>query len=209
MNGVLSLKKEARAFFRSKRAGLSEKERHSLDASLCQRIICTEAYADSDVVLLYYPIKNEPDLLAVARHALSKGKRVAFPVSDTESFTLGFYFIRDLSELVPGAYSIPEPSKDAERFCVGEGERALCIVPALSYDRNGFRIGYGRGFYDRFLAEFDGVSLGAAYSDFLVDSLPGENTDVSVDVIITEKEEIFTDGKQRKSEQALEKQNIW
>ena len=195
MDAILDKKREARAIFREKRRSLDPKKKAFLDEALCQRLISCEAYASADVILAYYPIKNEPDVLPIVRDALSRGKRVAFPISDTEGFELDFRFVRSLDDMVCGSYAIPEPTTDAEGFSSGESSKALCIVPGLAFDRDGFRIGYGKGFYDRFLSGFGGVSVGLLYEEFLTERLPREKTDAAVDIIMTEKEEILTHGK--------------
>ena len=98
-----------------------------------------------------------------------------------------------LDELERGAYSIPEPRADAEVF--SHRRHALCIVPALAFDRRGFRLGYGGGYYDKFLKEFDGVSLGVTYDALIADKLPTGVYDVPVDVIITERRSIIPNAK--------------
>lgn len=184
-----------RKVYRAKRGAIDENTKALIDAELCRRVTSCDAYISAEVVLAYYPIKNEPDVLLIVKDALSKGKRVAFPISDPENFELDFRYVSSLEDMVCGEYSIPEPEPTAERFLNDASSKALCIVPGLSFDRNGFRIGYGKGFYDRFLSRFEGVSVGLLAHGLLADELPRENTDMAVDVIITEKEEIFTYGK--------------
>ena len=90
---------------------------------------------------------------------------------------------------------------DAENNPVYEGEaQALCVVPALAFDSTGNRLGYGKGFYDRFLINFIGLSVGITFDELKCNSLPHENTDISVDIIITDKEIILTPGMLEKFE---------
>ena len=112
---------------------------------------------------------------------------MAFPISDPKTCTLSFRLVSSLSELSPGAYGIFEPTADAP-FAENDF-LTLCVVPAVSFDRFGFRLGYGKGFYDRFLADFHGKSVGLIDSRLLTDSLPRDEFDKSVDLIITEREE--------------------
>ncbi len=191
MSSVTEKKIMARAAFKEKRRMLDALERERLDRELCHRIISSEKYKTATTVLAYYPIKNEPDILPVVRDALRQGKRVAFPVSDRNTFSLSFHTVSSLDEMSDGAYSIPEPSQASAPLGDKDWEDAICIVPALAYDRQGYRIGYGKGFYDRFLSQFSGVSVGIAYDGTLCDILPRESTDRRVDIIITEKEEII------------------
>ena len=189
MSDVLKLKKETRKIFFEKRKALTLSERELRDKILFDKTVSLDAYKNAEILLAYYPVKNEPNILPIVEHALMSGKKVAFPISDPEEFSLRFAFVGDLSELVSGTYSIPEPTTAAQRYV--NNEMTLCIVPGLAFDRKGKRIGYGKGYYDRFLGVFFGISLGICYSDFLVDSLPVEKTDVSLDMIISDKEDIF------------------
>ena len=189
MNDIINNKIVARKELHSIRNGLSEEYRSYCDSLLFFKTINSDAYNSSDIILAYYPVKSEPGIIPIIDRALEDGKRVAMPVSDTENFTLTFRYINSLSDLHKGAYSIPEPLPNALEY-KGE-DNALCIVPALAFDRRGVRIGYGKGFYDRFLESFGGVTLGLCYSKLLVEELPAEKTDASVDIIITEKEEII------------------
>ena len=188
-------KKEIRRHFVDMRKSISAEDKAALDSLLFEKTVSQKSYIDAEYVLVYYPIKNEPDILRIAEDALKKGKKVAFPRSNTKEFTLDFGVIDSLDELVCGAYSIPEPSSLSVSYV--DNDKTLCIVPGLAFDRNGKRIGYGKGYYDRFLKDFGGVSVGLCYSQFLVDSLPVDDYDISVDIIISDKEEIFINGKQK------------
>lgn len=159
------------------------------DASLLEKTVSSDVYKNAKILLVYYPVKNEPDILPIVRHALSVGKKVAFPISNPDGFVLEFGFVKSLDELVSGTYSIPEPPRSSDRYV--NVPETLCIVPGLAFDREGKRIGYGKGYYDRFLESFSGVSLGLCYGEFLTDQLPVEDTDISLDIIISDKEEIF------------------
>ena len=192
MQDIIERKKEARQKYRTLRNAMSDDYKKNADEVLFSKTVNCKAYADADTVLAFYPIKNEPDVLKIVQKALSDKKRVAFPISNTNDYTLCFKYVDSLDELVSGAYSIPEPKASAEDFC--PAGRVLCLVPALAFDRNGRRIGYGKGFYDRFLAGFDGTSLGLSYDELLADDLPHEATDKKIDMIFTEKEEIIING---------------
>ena len=141
-------------------------------------------YADADILLLYFPARSEPDLTPLARLAWRDGKRVAFPISRTDSLTLDFRIISSLDKLSTGAYGIPEPCENAPRATLTE--RTLCVVPALAVDRDGYRLGYGKGYYDRFLSSFVGRSLVAIHSSLVCERLPRNDTDIPLNTIITE-----------------------
>lgn len=133
---------------------------------------------------MFSPIGKEPDIAPLARELTARGITVAFPVSYTDNVHLEFFTVSDLSQLCDGAYGIKEPPQNAPRaVCT---EHTVCIVPALSFDRRGMRIGYGKGYYDRFLADFEGLSVGVVFSELLSDSVPCDGYDIPVDMIITE-----------------------
>lgn len=179
-------KSALRTFFREKRRRLTETYATAAAEMLRQNAEeLVLRYKDVRTVLAFCPVKGEPDILPLADALLRKGYNVAFPISHTETLTLEFKYVKDISELAAGAYGIPEPPRTAPT--VTEFSDALCLVPALAFDRRGMRIGYGKGYYDRFLAHFCGKSVGTAFSEFVTDELPAGATDISVDIIITEK----------------------
>ena len=141
---------------------------------------------NAKTVLTFYPVGSEPAILPIAEAALTLGKRVAFPLCHPEGPFMTFHSVDSLDALTNGSYGIPEP--DGISPAVSELEDAICIVPALAFDENGYRLGYGKGYYDRFLSSFDGVSVGLVFSSLLLCNLPRDEYDEKVDIIITEKE---------------------
>ena len=178
-------KKSARAFFENKRSNISTDSGKELSHLLCEQIVSLDEYIHADTVLLYFPTRSEPDLTPIVSDALARGKRIAFPISNIDSLTLSFYEVSSLDELTVGAYGIPEPSRLSD--IVSTTEKTLCIVPALAVDKDGYRLGYGKGYYDRFLCGFDGASVCAIFSDLLCRSLPRLDTDIPVQIIVTER----------------------
>ncbi len=177
-------KSALRRYFRGLRDTISPACRHQMSRSMVERLCELPQYRQCKTVLLYAPIRSEADLLDLAEIASGQGKRVAFPVSNTEDFTLTFREIFAMSDLRTGAYGIREPKGDLPP--VTDFSESLCLVPALAFDRFGYRLGYGKGFYDRHLAHFTGVSVGVCFGDCLCDRLPCHPHDRRVDLILTE-----------------------
>jgi 5-formyltetrahydrofolate cyclo-ligase len=175
-------KRKARLELSKIRADIYDKAKYS--ECLCNGITTLQEYKDADIILLYFPTKSEPDLSALARRAWNDGKQVAFPISKTEECKLDFRTVSSLDELIEGAYGIREPREDAKRATLGKS--ALCIVPALAIDTEGYRLGYGKGYYDRFLSSFEGVAVVAIHSSLICKRLPRNDTDIPIDTIITE-----------------------
>ena len=182
-------KNRMRAYFRSERKKLSNESRSLLDSALLANTALLPCFQQAKLILFYYPVKGEPNLLPLARHALSSGKRIAFPRSNAETCTMTFHEVSDLSELSIGTYDIPEPSDTIP--AITDFSDSICIVPALCFDYFGYRLGYGKGFYDRFLAQYPGITLGLTYGSFLQERLPHGPYDRQVDFIITETGEIL------------------
>ncbi|MBQ8140512.1 MAG: 5-formyltetrahydrofolate cyclo-ligase [Clostridia bacterium] len=193
---VKELKNALREKYKLCRRNISPRKKKELDEAICGEIISLSCFRLSDTVLAYYPIGSEIDVIPVALEALKKGKKVAFPLCDTETCTMTYKYVNDLSELVSGSYSIHEPLPSAPDF--SGGENVLCLVPALAFDKDGFRLGYGKGYYDRFLKSFRGTSLGAVYHELLTDTLPRGYHDIAADVLVTERGSMITNAGKEK-----------
>ncbi len=178
-------KSELRKLWGGRRNALPDQS--ASDARLADRIVETSAFSDCETVLLYYPVGRETDVLPLMAAALSQGKKVAFPKCDKSTHTMTFYYASSPDELKAGAYGIPEPT-GAQAF---RGERSVCILPGLAFARDGNRLGYGGGYYDRFLAEYDGVAIAPVRDGFLSDeTLPTDEFDRKCDILVTSKEVI-------------------
>ena len=138
------------------------------------------------VTLQQLPV-NLAQMQAMPEAALKAGKRLAFPRCHPDTCTMTYGIVSSLDDLVEGAYGILEPREDAEIYVPAPYKHDICVVPAVCFDKKGYRIGYGKGYYDRFLSGFGGTSVGFCLSRFLCDSLPRGRYDRAVDLIITEK----------------------
>lgn len=178
-------KNEVRKIYLQKRAAISEAQRRQWDEKICSTIIAMVSFRFADAVLMYAPSNGEPDIMPIAQEALRRGKTVAFPRCRTLEHTMSYHIVRSIDELAPGAYRIPEPHAHLPQYS-GEG-RALCLIPGLVFDYGGFRLGYGKGYYDRFLPGFSGSTVGIVYSDFICERVPRGRFDLSVEILVTEK----------------------
>ncbi|MBQ8214375.1 MAG: 5-formyltetrahydrofolate cyclo-ligase [Clostridia bacterium] len=177
-------KQELRAQLKEKRNSISPEEKKRMDRAIVERIAASREFRDASAVLLYAPYGSEIDLLPLVRLSRKIGKTVAFPRCDTASNTMQFYILEPDARLVMGAYRIPEPAQNAP-LCQLD-EHTLCILPGLTFDKSGKRLGYGKGYYDRFLADFKGITAGAVYENLLSDDIPTEEHDRSVGLLFTE-----------------------
>jgi len=136
-------------------------------------------------VLLYASKGGEVHTDGIILSALSLGKKVALPVTIKEGHVLELYEIKGMEELSEGAYGIMEPPRNPERRVQPE-EVDLVVVPAVSFDRRGHRLGYGMGYYDSLLRKMQCRRIGLAYGMQIVDHIPDEPHDIAVDMIVTQ-----------------------
>lgn len=186
-----------RADLKARRSLIPADKKALYDAAICERISSLPCFMEAESILLYSPIRGEIDLSQVTLTALAMGKRVAYPLCNKNDLSMSFRYVSSPSELVCGSYAIPEPPLDSP--CFSFDTKALCIVPALSFDKFGFRLGYGKGYYDRFLKNFKGFSVGAVYSELLCDVLPRGCYDIAVHTIITERRTIIPNATKEQS----------
>lgn len=141
---------------------------------------------------LYSPIRNEVATDRLSAVALNNGKRICYPCVVGDE--LCFYSVNAYVDLQPGRFGIHEPDQHSER--IGLDQIDLLLLPGVAFDRRGFRLGYGRGYFDRYLASgrFNGIKVGLAYDFQVLDQLPAEGHDQRVDLLVTELGIIFPSG---------------
>ncbi len=187
---VAEEKARLRAVCMALRAQITPEERAAWDEALCRGIAAEPAFLGADLILCFSPVRGEPDLAPLLYFATKRGVPVAFP--RTEGRQMSFHIVRNAGELTVERFGIPTPAKTAPLAV--PTARTLCILPALAATRDGKRLGYGGGFYDRFLASFEGVSILPVYEHTVLPALPTEPWDLSPDVILSEKGVIYRHG---------------
>ena len=186
---IRARKNEIRAQYREKRAALPAELRHEYDEKICALFLNSITYRFAKAILLYAPLEGEIDCMPIAKRALEDGKLVAFPRCRSEEGRMDYHVVKSLDELESGAYGIREPSPAAPLCDFSEygDTHPVCIVPGLVFDADGYRVGYGKGYYDRYLTSFTGVRVGLAYTDFVLPQIPRGRYDLAVDILVTEK----------------------
>ena len=189
MNELRERKNRIREKFKALRREMDSELKRRYDESICERFMTLASYRFADALLFYAPLKGEIDVMPIAEDALSKGKTVAFPRCDRTEHTMTYHIVTDLSQLKEGSYGIrePDPSLPIYDPAARRGGNAVCFVPALAFDRKGYRIGYGKGYYDRYLGRFGGARMGISYSFCVENELPRGRFDTAVDFLVTEK----------------------
>ena len=174
--------------FESKRNAVNGHVRAEADGRLFEHLFTSPAWERADTVLSYASVRGEIDLSPVWKQALANGKRYALPrtITSAAEGQMVFQYVRTEEDLVLGRYHLTEPSVTCPE--VSDWERTLCIVPGLAFDKDGYRLGYGGGYYDRFLAAHPTViPVGLCYDICFCDRLPRGDYDIPVSYIITER----------------------
>ena len=192
---IREYKRSLREKYKKIRAAIPDEERAAKNAAIAERFLRLHQYQSCRTLLIYVSIGTEADTLELIRSALADGKRVAVPKSYPQTRQMRFFSINSADELSPGVYGVPEPD---ETLCeqITDFDRCLCVVPALTYDLQGYRMGYGKGYYDRFLNDFTGYTVGITFSECLSRYLPRGRFDAAVDLIVTDKRIIRPRGAQ-------------
>ena len=182
-------KTEIRENYLAKRREMTAEKKTELEDKLCRVILSSATYRYADTILMYYAKEDEVDINRIAWEAVAAGKKVAFPRTNPEDRSMVFHFVSGEDDFEVGPFGICEPKAVLPSFEVtGELQRnVICIIPAVVYDKKGFRIGYGGGYYDRYLSTFKGTKVGVEYSEFIIPEVPHGRFDLAVDVLITEK----------------------
>lgn len=173
-------KKELRRMIREKKRAMTfaqiESASDRLKALFCQ----TEEYRCAAVIYGYLPYNQEVRTIPILKQALQDGKKVAVP--KVYGDTMRFIYMDDLSRIEEGYAGIPEPLDDGP---VAIDRDALVLMPGLAFDKDGNRMGYGGGFYDKFLSEEpEHPTVALCYEFQMVDAIPCEDYDIPVDKVL-------------------------
>ncbi len=184
-------KDELRRRFLSLRDSMSRDHRLMLSKVIQERLLSLSEFKRSSIVGCYSAIGSEVDTSIIASHVLIQGKVLAYP----RILGMGKMEFRAVSDpmldLTLGKYSILEPLESCKLI-----EPDLLIVPAIAWDEHGYRIGYGKGYYDRYIRSSHAkasIYIGLAYDFQVISSIPHTIHDAKVDIIVTEKRVIYTD----------------
>ncbi len=169
----------------------SNEEMISKSLQIEKNLLGSEEFDKAKTVMFYISRGSEVHTRMMIKEAMKKRKKVLVPVTKLDEKELSVSELLDLDELKLGAFDVPEP-KNPKLFSADKID--LIIVPGIAFDKNGNRLGYGLGFYDRFLCSLkEGATIVALAYDFQVlDEIPNDHHDVPVDTIITESQIIST-----------------
>jgi len=173
-------KKALRAQIRAQKRAMTQQQIEEASCRLGELFVQTEQYQNAKTIYGYLPYNQEVRTVPMLEQAIRDGKRVAVPKVYGDE--MKFIYMDDLNQVAIGYANIPEPVADAP---IADDKTALVLMPGLAFTKNGDRMGYGGGFYDRFLAEEPNhPTVALCYAFQMVESLPTEEYDIPVDCVL-------------------------
>ncbi len=182
---MISEKKNFREKYKEIRKNIDEKIRQKENQEIYFDFFALDEYKNAKSVFIYVSFGDEAETLSIIEKILADGKRVSVPLCHSESYHMSAVLIDSLDSLKKGAYGIMEPAKKGT--ILEKDEIDLIVVPGICFSKDGSRIGYGGGYYDRFLEDYKGFSVGFAFSECIAEYVPTEDTDKKVDLVISGK----------------------
>ncbi len=178
-------KKKLREEKRAARKALDPDYKAELDSGVAKNVRRLNEYKSVSTLLVYVSTDIEVSTRQIIENAWEDGKRVAVPRCVPNTREMEFFYIDSFDCLEKGSFSLLEPKLTLEKF--ENTADCLMLVPAFTLDRNGYRLGYGMGYYDRFIAKFSGKTAGICYSQDICSYMHHGRYDRTVEVIVTEK----------------------
>lgn len=173
-------KQALRKAIREQKRAMTETQIISKSEKLGELFIASELYKQAKTIYGYLPYNQEVRTTAMLQRALEDGKKVAVPKCYGDE--MRFIYLEDLSQVEKGYCGIPEPIEDGP---VADDPNALVLMPGLAFTKEGLRMGYGGGFYDKFLAsEPHHPTLALCYDFQMVEHIPTDEYDVPVDMVL-------------------------
>ena len=184
-------KSRIRTILRGRKDAMDPKDRLEKSRVICKNLL--GLIRDGETVMAYTSKEKEVNTVPLITALLKRGNPVVVPIIVKEDVSLRLSYLRDLSVLVPSTFGVPEPI--GSEIPVAPGDVDTIILPMLGFDRTGGRIGYGAGYYDRFLEKNPNLrKIGIAFTCQEIEKLPVDEKDSPMDSIITENGVVFSHG---------------
>lgn len=152
------------------------------EPELVEKFLALPQVEQADTVMMFCGVGRELDTMPLLERLLERGKRVAFPVC-LPGRQMEARLVTGPEQLVPGTFGIPAPGENCP--VVDKREIGLVLTPCLMCDREGYRLGYGGGYYDRWLADFQGFTVCICPRERISERLPRDEFDIPVDLVLT------------------------
>lgn len=192
----LENKRAVRKSILAKRESLDNNLKNRMDKVIQEKFLNSDYYNSAKKIFIYISYGSEINTIEIISRAISDGKKIYVPRTIFKEKLMDAVQITSFDNLIKSRYGILEPRK--EEPAVDPNDIDLIVVPGVTFDKYGGRMGYGAGYYDRYFKRLTKVSitkLALAYDFQILNHVPMEEHDVPVDVIYTEEQNIFVQGK--------------
>ena len=186
MSSKIFSKEQLRKNIYCSREKINKKLKQEMDFNIFDTLISSEEYKRCDTLFIYVSKQIEVDTYNIIEHSFKEGKLVAVPKCNAENLIMRFYKVTSFDDLKKGYFQIYEPIEERCKEVI-DFSCGVCVVPGLCFDIYGYRLGYGKGYYDRFLKNFGGTKIGICYSDYIFENITVDKHDEKVDILVTEK----------------------
>ncbi|KHD84839.1 5-formyltetrahydrofolate cyclo-ligase [Heyndrickxia ginsengihumi] len=182
-------KKTLRTQLKAKLATIDRPKYEQKSLHIATKLYSLPEWKEAEKIAITISNVPEVDTWQIIRKAWEQQKKVCVPKCLSDQKQLEFYELRAFTDLEKGFYGLYEPIKEAKK--VSKDSIDIIIVPGLAFTYEGYRLGFGGGYYDRFLANFTKKTISLAFKEQLIDSLPIETFDIPVRTIVTEDQIIY------------------
>src|SRR5690625_598613 len=165
---------------------IDEQEREEISKQIQNHLFQSNVWRDAQTIGVHLSMEIEWDTREIVKRAFEEGRNVVIPKTIPDTKELIFYEITDLSQTVKGPFNLEEPDTEQTKP-VDKDAIDLLIVPGLAFTKNGYRIGFGGGYYDRFLTDFIHPTVSLLHSNQIIDTFPIESYDIPVNYLVTEE----------------------
>lgn len=189
MGGVVDIrlvKKELRQKYRNIRETMPIEDKSIFDSKIFTRLCSFEQYLKAKAILIFVSTKIEVDTRNMIEQAFKDKKTVAVPKCLDKNGAMAFFVIKSMDELKKASFDLMEPDISVSPRLT-DFSNSICILPGFAFDSSGYRIGFGKGYYDRFLQKYSGIKIGICYNSCITEGLPHGRFDVSADYVVTPK----------------------
>lgn len=185
------LKNSVRQLMRARREALSPEEKKEKSMMICDHVL--SMLDEGETVMAYAAKELEVNTIPIIEKLLERGNPVVVPIIVTKDISLRLSYLRALSDLVPSTFGVPEPI--GSEIPADPENIDTILLPMLGFDRKGGRLGYGAGYYDRFLAKNPRIrKIGIAFACQETEDLPVDENDIHMNCIMTEDGIAYSDG---------------
>lgn len=169
-----------------KRKSLHTDKKQEWDNLVFEHTISLQAFQNAALILCYVSMAQEVDTRKLLQFCFAINKQVAVP-KVMKNGEMQFFYLSSFDQLEQGHFGVMEPSLQKTKCVETYPKGAVCITPGLCFSKNGDRLGYGKGYYDKFFTSFKGEKIALTYSEFILDNIPNGEQDKKMETIISEK----------------------